>query len=77
VNAPLNMPPNSSTGVISAHALSLKARQTSANPSKLWRGNPWRGAMIATIIISDTPIRMPGITPARNSRPIDASALTP
>ena len=77
VNNPLNIPPSRITGVSSAHTLSLNAIQTSLKPPKAWRGRPWRGAMIATSVMSDRPMSAPGTTPARNRRPIDTSALTP
>jgi hypothetical protein len=71
------MPPRRITGVSSAHQLSFSATHTSHRPPNECRGRPCRGAMIATSVISESPISTPGMTPARNRRPIEASALTP
>ena len=61
----------------SAQMASFNAIHTSHKPPKAWRGKPWRGAMIATIVMSDRPMSTPGTTPAMKRRPIDTSALTP
>ncbi len=71
------MPPSRMTGVSNAQMASLNAAQTLQKPPHEPRGKPWRGAMMATRIISETPMSAPGMTPARNKRPIEASALTP
>ena len=69
--------PSRITGASSAQTAPLNASQTSRSPPNAWRARPCRGAMIATMIINDTPISTPGMTPARKSRPTDTSAPTP
>ena len=62
-----------------APELPAEVRRVLAGIAEDWIETPRTGGgeMIATMIMSEMPISTPGTTPARNSRPIDTSALTP
>ena len=78
VNTPPAMPVMTITGVTSTSEARLVARRISGRPPPgMPGGKPLRLATMAVVTISTTPMMMPGMMPARNSRATETLAIEP
>ncbi len=72
VKMPKTMPPMMMSGVTRVSTPSFAVRRTSPNEKGVRIPNPRRLAMMTQVIICTTPIRTPGMIPAKKSFPSDS-----